>query len=347
MKKVTRLQSRKQWIWLMAVLIAVIIFKVDNIVYAQATVAGTTTEDTTTSATVTSNLSTVKITSIVIVSKHSLKITWKKNKKAEGYIIYHKNEEGEWIKAGQCSGGQKSCYTDKGLSYGKTYTYAVMPYGIKQGKKQYDLPTGKGTSKKLKFQPKYKNGLKLYYDADGKLIKDVEGIIGKQDSYMLKVNTLRCVVTAYAKDGKKGYTIPVKSFLCAPNAYTKSGTFHTGEAHRYRTLFYNSYSQWSVQIHGNILFHTSPYTRSMDRKSLDVKEYNKMGTCASHGCVRMQCAGVKWIYENCKGGTKVIIYKSENAGPFGKPELEKLPSWHTWDPTDPASKRLCAKKGCH
>lgn len=289
----------------------------------------------------------VKISSITIVSKQSMKITWERNKKADGYFIYRKNEEDEWKKIGKCNGGQKTIYTDKGLNYKGTYTYSVVPYQIKQGKKIYNIPTGEGTTKKLAFHSKYKNGLKLYYDADGKLIKDVEGIIGKQNSYVLKVNTLRCVVTAYAKDGKKGYTIPVKSFLCAPSAYTRSGTFYTGESHRYRTLFYNSYSQWSVQIHDNILFHTSPYTKSMNRKSLDVKEYNKMGTCASHGCVRMQCVGVKWIYEHCKRGTKVVIYKSENAGPFGKPKLEKIPSWHTWDPTDPASRKLCNKKGCH
>lgn len=293
------------------------------------------------------NLSVVNIKSIDIVSKKSMRLTWDKNKNMDGYIIYRKVENGDWKKVGTCKGGQKTSYTDKGLTYKQTYAYAVVAYQTKNGTKIYSVPTGEGTTKKLSFYSKYKKGLKYYYDADGNVIKDVEGIIGKQKSYVLKVNTSACVVTVYAKDGKKGYKIPVKSFLCAPGKTNKTGTFYTGVTHRYWILFYNSYSQWTKQIHGNILFHTSPYTKYRNNKSLDVKEYNKMGTRASHGCIRLQCVNMKWIYDNCKGKTKVVIYESKNPGPFGKPELEKLPSWHKWDPTDPASAKWCKKKGCH
>lgn len=289
----------------------------------------------------------VKSLTVSVSSKHTMTLTWEQNKKADGYIIYRRELDGEWEKIGIRKGSQKTSYTDKKLTYKKTYAYAVVTYQVKDGTKQYDLPVGEGTTKKLAFHAKYKNGLKLYYDADGVLIKDAEDIIGKQDSYVLKVNVSRCVVTAYAKDGKNGYCIPVKSFLCAPSNYTKSGTYYTGVAHRYWSLYYNSYSQWTVQIYGDILFHTSPYKKLRDNRSLDVTEYNKMGTCASHGCVRMQCIGVKWIYENCKKGTKVIVYRSKNPGPFGKPKLQKIPKWHTWDPTDPASAKWCEKKGCH
>ena len=179
------------------------------------------------------NLSVVEIKSIDIVSKKSMKLTWDKNKKMDGYIIYRKTENGDWKKVGTCKGGQKTSYTDKGLTYKKTYEYAVVAYQTKDGKKIYSAPTGEGTTKKLSFYSKYKKGLKYYYDADGNVIKDVEGIIGKQKSYVLKVNTSACVVTVYAKDGKKGYKIPVKSFLCAPGKTNKTGTFYTGVTHRY------------------------------------------------------------------------------------------------------------------
>lgn len=293
------------------------------------------------------NLATVKIKSIDIVSKKSMKLTWEKKKDADGYIIFRKQGTQDWTKVKECKGGQKTSYVDEGLTYKNIYAYMVVPYQKQNGSKVYTAPSGEGTIKKLAYHAKYKKGLKYYYDADGNVIKDVEGIIGEQKSYVLKVNTSACVVTVYAKDGKKGYKIPVKSFLCAPGKTNKTGTFYTGVTHRYWVLFYNSYSQWTKQIHGNILFHTSPYIQYRNNKSLDVKEYNKLGTRASHGCIRLQCVNMKWIYDHCKGRTKVVIYESKNPGPFGKPELEKLPSWHTWDPTDPASAKWCKKKGCH
>ena len=46
-------------------------------------------------------------------------------------------------------------------------------------------------------------------------------------------------------------------------------------------------------------------------------------------------------------GTKVRIYESSTTGPLGKPGAYKLPSWHTWDPTDPTAKKYCDAKGCH
>jgi hypothetical protein len=80
---------------------------------------------------------------------------------------------------------------------------------------------------------------------------------------------------------------------------------------------------------------------------LDVIEFNKLGTAASAGCVRLNCADVKWIYDNCGSKTKVTIYDDANPGPFGYPEQILLDEDHTWDPTDPEMKYLCTQKGCH
>lgn len=47
----------------------------------------------------------------------------------------------------------------------------------------------------------------------GRLVQDVDSLIGKQSDYLLKVNkTLNCL-TVYAKDGNNGYIIPVKAML--------------------------------------------------------------------------------------------------------------------------------------
>lgn len=193
---------------------------------------------------------------------------------------------------------------------------------------------------------KYVKGYKLYYDEDGKLVKDVSKIIGKQSSYVIKVNKKKNCVTVYAKDGKKGYIIPVKAFVCSTGKATPITTAKTPSKYRWRALVGNCYGQWSTRIKQSILFHSVMYSRTKNT-TLDVKEYNKLGTTASHGCVRLRAGDAKWIYDNCKLKTKVVIYNSSDPGPLGKPKVEKLPKWHKWDPTDPTAKKLCKKKGCH
>lgn len=288
----------------------------------------------------------VNIKKAEVVSKESIKLTWKKVSKADGYYVY-RLDSGTLKKVKTIKQNKVVSYTDTGLKYGKTYKYVVRAYKKQQGKTYLSEYDENGFAKKLKVKHKYKNGYKYYYDMDGNRINDTEPFIGKKDSYLIKVNIAQNVVTVYAKDGKKGYTIPVKVFLCSGNQYDKLGTFSLGARYRYRALFYGLYSQWTLTIHGNILFHTVPYDKSQDPNSLDPAEYNKLGTSASHGCIRLQCEAVKWIYDNCKAGTKVIFYKSKNPGALGKPKLEKIPSWHTWDPTDPTMQYKCKRKKCY
>lgn len=61
------------------------------------------------------------------------------------------------------------------------------------------------------------------------------------------------------------------------------------------------------------------------------------GTSASAGCIRLTVEDAKWIYDNCKAGTTVEFYSSEDPGPLGKPETMKITEYEEyrdWDPTD-------------
>lgn len=76
-----------------------------------------------------------------------------------------------------------------------------------------------------------------------------------------------------------------------------------------------------------------------DSGSLEYWEYDKLGTNASMGCIRLTVEDAKWIYDNCPSGTPIEFYSDEEAGPFGKPETMKISSYEEyrgWDPTDPA-----------
>ena len=158
--------------------------------------------------------------------------------------------------------------------------------------------------------------------------------------YYIKVNYGAQVVTIYGKDANGDYTVPVKAMVCSTGTSTpKSGVYSIPGRWTWGTLFGNVYGQYCVKITGNILFHSVPYLRKGDHASLEYWEYDKLGTAASAGCVRLKVEDLIWLYNNCANGTKVEFYSSSNPGPLGKPSTKKISSYpdylRNWDPTDP------------
>ena len=183
---------------------------------------------------------------------------------------------------------------------------------------------------------KYIGRYKYYFDKSGYMLQDLDGILGRQSSYEITVNRKRCQVMVYAKDGSNGYIIPVKTFTCSvglPSTPTPTGTFYTPNKYRWHTLMGPSYGQYCTRINGGILFHSvAGYNKTS--YNIHARDYNKLGSPASHGCVRLNVRDAKWIYDNCSLGTKVTISDSV-ATPFDKPATIKIPASQNWDPTDP------------
>ena len=182
---------------------------------------------------------------------------------------------------------------------------------------------------------------KFYFNKKGQLQQDVRKLLTKKQksSYYIRVNRTASCVTVYAKDGEKGYTIPVVAFVCSAGKGTPTGTFKIRDKLRWHELMGPCWGQWCEHLTDDILFHSVYYNQKNNNRTLDVSAYNKLGTMASHGCVRLRAGDAKWIYDNCKVGTQVVIYNDKkNPGPFDKPKIEKLSSSHTWDPTDPTIK---------
>ena len=118
---------------------------------------------------------------------------------------------------------------------------------------------------------------------------------------------------------------------------TPTGTFTTTKGQRWGALYGGVYGQYSTRIVGSILFHSVPYY-SASPDNLEWEEYNKLGTAASMGCVRMRVIDAKWIYDNCPAGTTVRIYDGLLPSGVSKPSAYKIPSDSPnrgWDPTDP------------
>lgn len=161
--------------------------------------------------------------------------------------------------------------------------------------------------------------------------------------YLIKVNRLLNCVTVYTRDSNDEFTVPYKAMACSTGKYinnTPLGTFRTSSKYTWRLMVDGTHSQYATRIYGGILFHSVPcYRPSKDQ--LEVAEFNKLGSPASLGCIRLTVEDSKWIYDNCPSGTTVIIYDdADSPGPLGKPEVIKIPEdspYAGWDPTDPDS----------
>lgn len=149
--------------------------------------------------------------------------------------------------------------------------------------------------------------------------------------YYIKINKGTNVVTVYQKDGT-----PYTAFTCSIGYATPIGTFHTMNKYRWWVLDGPCYGQYCTRITGSILFHSVWYYQQQ-ANTQSYRQYNKLGTTASHGCCRLTVAASKWIYDNCPLGTKVVIFNGTSKDdPLGKPKTITVKGYSGWDPTDPA-----------
>ena len=189
----------------------------------------------------------------------------------------------------------------------------------------------------------YIGGYKYYFGKDsGCLDQNVaDRLSSKQKDYQIHINRKKCKITIFAKDGDKGYKIPVMAMTCSvglAKTATPTGTFHTMSKARWAALMNDSYGQYCTRITGSVLFHSvAGYNKTS--YNLSYKDYNKLGKPASHGCVRLCVRDAKWIYDNCKLKTTVHINDKDDGCKFDKPKTIKIKASQHYDPTDPAVKK--------
>lgn len=164
-------------------------------------------------------------------------------------------------------------------------------------------------------------------------------VVDTRPDYVIYVNrTLNCITVK--QQDKDGNLTPVKSIVCScgkEGHETPEGTYKTSSYYEWREMVDGTYGRYVVRFNGKILFHSVPYIEEAPN-TLEWEEYNKLGQNASLGCVRMSVEDAKWIYDNCKPGTVVVVYSdSEEAGELGKPDAVRIDansSCRMWDPTD-------------
>ena len=189
---------------------------------------------------------------------------------------------------------------------------------------------------------KYVDGYKFYFGTDGKMVQDVDKLIGKQSSYRITVNRVKCQVTVYAANETGNYCIPVKTFTCSvgkAGTPTHAGTYATLKKQNPVELMGPSWGKYGTQINNyGDWFHSVACSNPDPTYALAAGNYNMLGQPASHGCVRLCVRDAKWIYDNCGLYTRVDISDTEYT-PFDKAPTIKIPASQNWDPTDADAKR--------
>lgn len=164
-----------------------------------------------------------------------------------------------------------------------------------------------------------------------------------QNLYSVTVNRRTNTVTVYTYDEKGDYVIPVRAMVCSCGEFTDENITPVGEysvymKNRWHGLFGDVYGQYITGFSGHYLFHSVPYLKTSEN-TLKSDEFNKLGTNASQGCVRLMVADAKWIYDNIDIYTSVeVIDKTSGSDPLGTPPAIKVDTDIKWDPTDPHRK---------
>lgn len=181
----------------------------------------------------------------------------------------------------------------------------------------------------------YLDGFKYYFDESGKMLTDLEPIIGAKGPFLISINKSMNCMTIFAKDGNNGFIIPLKSFLTSTGPDTPLGTYQTPEKYRWRDMNHGIFTQYATRIWKGFLIHSILYSKP-NNMTLDPMTYNYMSIAQSAGCVRLLSGDAKWVYDHCAIGTTVTIYESPVPGPYERPAIEQIiPETQTWDPTDP------------
>ncbi len=154
--------------------------------------------------------------------------------------------------------------------------------------------------------------------------------------YYIVVHTGSQSVAIYGKDSDGYYNELVKCFTCSTGTKgheTRTGSYTIWRKFRWRALVGGVYGQYNSSISKDYLFHSVPYLKkSVD--ALDTPEYDKLGSPASHGCIRLCVRDSKWIYDNCDIDTQVYI--TNTSGPAGAsiPQRNTDSEYNGWDPSD-------------
>lgn len=283
-----------------------------------------------------------------------------RGKKYKNQWIKYNNKYYYAIKDGRlCGGGWKTI--DGGKYYFKNWTAVTRTvmkdpstgkYGWLDGRGKYQtewIAYNNSKNQARYLDPKtgklYQNtvktidGVNYRFDKYGNRVNDRTSEF-KQSSYYLECDRINGVMTVYTDSSKR---TPIKTIrVSVGNPGTDTPLMRNeriDRADRWQLLMGPSWGQYGTHVRGGIYIH-SIACGMPNTNNLPAGEYLRLGSPASHGCIRCCVADAKWVWDNCNGSRITVFDGKYNAnecfkGPLGRNPLTPLRGSGTFDPTDP------------
>ena len=152
---------------------------------------------------------------------------------------------------------------------------------------------------------------------------------------------------------REGEWVEHRIMICSTgkrNNETPTGRYTIYERYEYKLLGTEDapcYGLWACRFKPHYLFHSVPISANAGRDSekghrmTNMKKYEKLGSVASNGCIRVTVGDAKWIYDLSADKT-VSVWVTSDLGPeppkppaviWSEPYTDK--KGYGWDPTDP------------
>ena len=204
-------------------------------------------------------------------------------------------------------------YGNKSYERAKTYEY-VAPKQTTTPKPTTSTTNNKPTTKPTATLKSYKISIDLTNQ-----ICTVYGVYSD--------GSVKGIMSEFVSTARKGKTTPVGNW----KIQGASG----GRKAKYRTCKLSSgktYAEYACRFTGAKMMHGVPYKTRNTKGYVYKGEFNKLGSVASAGCVRMPIKMARFIYNNCPIGTPVVVFKGKAGNyPMGKPK--KYTATSNVDPT--------------
>lgn len=173
------------------------------------------------------------------------------------------------------------------------------------------LKTTATTKPSTKPTPAPKPATKLKsYRIDVDLTNQICTVYGIYDD-----GSAKGIMSEFVSTAKKGCTTPIGTWKIQ-GANGKKAKYRTAEMSGG-----GSYAEFLTRFKGAKCMHTVPYKQRQTTGHVNKNNFNRLGSPASAGCVRMPWIMAKFIYENCPIGTPVRVFKGKaGAYPMGKPK---------------------------
>lgn len=138
--------------------------------------------------------------------------------------------------------------------------------------------------------------------------------------YYIEVDVNNQLIKVYGLDEAGEHTKLEKVFTASTgtkNYPSEVGTYTlTGRKARWAEFpnWGGGKARWWVRINADIAFHSILYS-SNNLNDVNMSSVKRLGSRASHGCIRLTVADAKWIYDNVGAGTQVRIHEDAPLDP--------------------------------